>query len=93
MPRGADLAGQRHAAGCRVRARVASAGPSAHASLTHMEHVRALIGLVDADVPEDLLAQKIAVYINVGATHAPSALLDLLKARCPTNLGQFEVGE
>jgi len=55
MPRGADLAGQRHAAGCRVRARVASAGPSAHASLTHMEHVRALIGLVDADVPEDLL--------------------------------------
>jgi hypothetical protein len=41
------------------------------------------------DVTEALLAQKISAYYNVGQTLAPPPLLALLKARCPTNLGQF----
>jgi hypothetical protein len=44
---------------------------------------------VSADVSEDLLSQKIASYHNVGETVGPSNLLSLLKARCPTNLGEF----
>jgi hypothetical protein len=42
------------------------------------------------DVTEELLAQKIQSYYNVGATIAPAALLALLKARCPANLGAFK---
>jgi hypothetical protein len=45
------------------------------------------------DVPEDLLARKFATYYNIGQTVAPAPLLDLLKARCPTNLGQFSTPE
>jgi len=49
---------------------------------------------VSEDVPEDLLAQKIAAYHNVGNTTAPAGLLGLLKARCKTNMGNFsEPGE
>jgi hypothetical protein len=42
-----------------------------------------------AEVSEELVARKIESYHNVGATIAPAPLLDLLKARCPTNLGKF----
>ena len=42
-------------------------------------------------VPEELVAQKIAAYHNVGQTTGPEAVLNLLKSRCPTNLGQFKV--
>ncbi|MDX1931451.1 MAG: hypothetical protein SFU56_02485 [Capsulimonadales bacterium] len=41
------------------------------------------------DVSEELLARKFASYVNVGQTVAPRELLDLLKARCTTNLGDF----
>ncbi|HZT40748.1 MAG TPA: hypothetical protein VFA07_01095 [Chthonomonadaceae bacterium] len=45
------------------------------------------------EVPEDLLAKKIKTYINVGQTAGPAPLLDLLKARCPVNLGEFSEPE
>ena len=45
------------------------------------------------DVQEDLLAKKIKTYINVGHTQGPTPLLDLLKARCPVDLGQFSEPE
>ena len=48
------------------------------------------------DVKEELLAKKIKTYINVGQTQGPAPLLDLLKARCPVDLGEFsepEAGE
>lgn len=45
------------------------------------------------DVPEELLDRKIISYHNVGQTVAPTPLLNLLKARCPTNLGQFANAE
>jgi hypothetical protein len=45
--------------------------------------------ILAADVTEEMLARKISAYYNVGQTVAPPALLALLKARCPTNLGQF----
>jgi hypothetical protein len=45
---------------------------------------------ISPDVPEALLAQKIQTYYNVGATIGPAALLELLKARCPANLGEFK---
>jgi len=50
--------------------------------------------IVADDVSEDLLDRKILSYHNVGQTVAPRNLLDLLKARCPTNLGDFaEAGQ
>jgi hypothetical protein len=45
--------------------------------------------VLESDVSEELLASKFASYINVGQTVAPRPLLDLLKARCATNLGHF----
>ena len=48
--------------------------------------------LVVADsVSEELLAQKIAVYENLGKTRGPANLLGILQARCPENLGKFEL--
>jgi len=44
-----------------------------------------------SDLPEDLVAQKIAQYHNVGQTTGPERLLNLLRSRCPTNLGEFQV--
>ena len=46
--------------------------------------------ILSEDVPEELLAAKIATYYNVGQTTGPAPLLSLLQARCPTNLGQFQ---
>ncbi len=43
------------------------------------------------DVTEEMVGTKIAAYHNVGQTSGPEAVLNLLKTRCPTNLGQFEV--
>jgi len=37
-----------------------------------------------------MVGTKIAAYHNVGQTSGPEAVLNLLKTRCPTNLGQFE---
>jgi hypothetical protein len=45
-------------------------------------------GIAD-DVTEKTLANAIAIYHNVGATDGPAALIELLQARCPTNLGAF----
>jgi len=45
------------------------------------------------EVTEELLARKIASYYNVGQTIAPQWAQDLLKARCPVNLGQFTSAE
>ena len=44
---------------------------------------------VAANVPPELLAQKIARYENLGKTTGPAALLAVLRARCPVNLGKF----
>ncbi|HLK60722.1 MAG TPA: hypothetical protein VKU00_29435 [Chthonomonadaceae bacterium] len=49
--------------------------------------------MIEADVPAELLASKFAAYYNIGQTIAPAPLLDLLKARCTTNLGQFSTPE
>jgi hypothetical protein len=45
---------------------------------------------IPSDVTEALLAQKIKTYYNVGGTIGPAPLLELLKARCPANLGEFK---
>ena len=45
--------------------------------------------VVSEDVSEELLAQKIAVYRNLGKTEGPKRLLGVLQARCPENLGKF----
>jgi hypothetical protein len=45
--------------------------------------------IIGGDVPQQLLDQKIAAYHNVGVTTGPEPLLNLLKARCATNLGEF----
>jgi len=44
-----------------------------------------------SSVSEELVAQKIAAYHNVGQTEGPEPVLNLLKTRCPTNLGSFDV--
>jgi len=44
---------------------------------------------ISDDVTEEVLANAIAVYHNVGATDGPAALIELLQARCPTNAGSF----
>jgi len=44
-----------------------------------------------ADVTEEMARTKIAAYHNVGQTTGPEPVLNLLKSRCGTNLGQFEV--
>jgi hypothetical protein len=49
--------------------------------------------IVTEDVTEALLAQKVAAYYNIGQTVAPAPLLALLKARCPTNMGDFKEAE
>jgi len=41
------------------------------------------------DVPEELVARKISSYHNVGKTFASEPILNLLKSRCGTNMGQF----
>jgi hypothetical protein len=41
------------------------------------------------DVPPELLAQKVGQYVNLGRTYGPSALVGVLQARCPKNLGRF----
>jgi hypothetical protein len=43
------------------------------------------------NVSEELLAQKISVYKNLGRTTGPARLLGVLQAHCPANLGRFEV--
>lgn len=45
------------------------------------------------DVPLELVEQKIRSYHNVGHTEAPEEILMLLKARCPTNMGNFSSPE
>jgi len=45
---------------------------------------------VSDDVTEELLAQKIGSYYNVGQTIVRGPLLGLLKARCPVDAGQFK---
>lgn len=47
--------------------------------------------VVSESVSEELLAQKIAVYENLGKTQGPANLLGILQARCPENLGKFEL--
>lgn len=42
------------------------------------------------NVSEELLAEKIAVFKNLGNTEAPAHLLAVLQARCPENLGNFK---
>lgn len=49
--------------------------------------------IIAEDVPAELLARKFASYYNVGQTIAPAPLMDLLKARCTTNLGEFTTQE
>ena len=49
--------------------------------------------VVSEDVSEELLAQKIAVYRNLGKTAGPKRLLGVLQARCPENLGKFSPTE
>jgi len=44
------------------------------------------------DVPPDLLAQKVGQYLNIGRTYGPSALVGVLQARCPKNVGRFIPG-
>ena len=44
---------------------------------------------VAASVRPELLAQKIARYENLGKTYGPPALIAVLQARCPENLGRF----
>jgi hypothetical protein len=44
------------------------------------------------DVPPDLLAQKVGQYENLGRTYGPSALVGVLQARCPKNMGRFVPG-
>ncbi len=46
---------------------------------------------IAGDIPADLLRQKIARYENLGRTYGPAALIAILQARCPENLGRFEV--
>jgi beta-lactamase regulating signal transducer with metallopeptidase domain len=41
------------------------------------------------DVTEELLARKIQIYCNIGNTSAAPPLINLLKSRCPANLGSF----
>jgi hypothetical protein len=49
---------------------------------------------IPAGVPGELIERKIASYHNVGVTVAPEPILNLLKARCGTSMGQFlEPGE
>ncbi|GAB4470473.1 MAG: hypothetical protein OHK0029_43310 [Armatimonadaceae bacterium] len=47
---------------------------------------------VEPDVPEELLAAKIARYHNLGATEGPKPLIELLKARTATDAGAFIFG-
>src|SRR5579871_820801 len=68
--------------------------------LSHLEDSNLYVNIghtiLAPEVPEELLAQKIKTYINVGHTQGPAPLRDLLKARCPVNLGDFsepETGE
>ena len=49
--------------------------------------------ILGPEVSEDLLAKKIKNYINIGLTEGPRSLLDLLKARCSVDLGQFSEPE
>jgi len=44
---------------------------------------------VAPDVPPDLLAQKVGRYENIGRTYGPAALVGVLQARCPKNVGRF----
>ncbi len=44
---------------------------------------------IAADVPAELLVQKISRYENLGTTYGPAALLAVLQARCTENLGKF----
>jgi hypothetical protein len=44
---------------------------------------------IDDDVTVELLSKKIASHLNIGVTEAQQPLLDLLNARCTSNLGQF----
>jgi len=44
---------------------------------------------VSHDVPAELLSKKIGEYHNLGKTYGPAALLGVLQARCPENLGTF----
>ena len=44
---------------------------------------------VPADMSEQLVAQKIASYHNTGLTVAPEPILNLLKSRGGTSMGQF----
>jgi beta-lactamase regulating signal transducer with metallopeptidase domain len=41
------------------------------------------------DVTEALLGRKIRSYYNIGDTSGPAPLLEFLRSRCPTNLGDF----
>ena len=41
------------------------------------------------DVPEDLLAEKIASMTNFGSVTGPEELVSLLESRCDTNFGSF----
>jgi hypothetical protein len=43
-------------------------------------------------VPPDLLAQKVGQYVNIGRTYGSSALVGVLQARCPKNVGRFIPG-
>lgn len=65
--------------------------------LSHLQDGTTYINIgrtqIESDVTEELLARKFSHYCNVGQTVAPAPLLDLLKARCQNNLGEFTTPE
>jgi hypothetical protein len=44
---------------------------------------------IAADVPPELVKQKIARYENLGKTYGPASLIGVLQALCPENMGRF----
>jgi len=65
--------------------------------LSHLDDGSAYVNVgnttIAADLPEELVAQKIAAYYNVGATTGPEAILSLLRSRCSVNMGAFNTPE
>jgi hypothetical protein len=45
--------------------------------------------VIEADIPEELLTQKIRGYRNFGKTVGPGNLIAVLEDRCTENFGVF----
>jgi hypothetical protein len=46
---------------------------------------------LEEDLAGEMLREKVGAYYNVGETYGPASLLATLQARCPLNLGHFQM--